>query len=399
LGGCLAARGGELGRVGVTDEVPSVTWAQVLALRLERQHLASRVAPERLVDVVAEMVGIHAQVMSSAELQIAARLDGLRPADIRDALWSHRSLVKSWAMRGTLHLLTAADHALFVASAAAQESWRSEAWQRYFGLTPAEIEAMIAAIGHLLSDRPMTRAELADGVAARLGQPALGEKLRSGWGTYLTPATRRGLLIFGPSEGRNVAFVKPSAWLGATWAPSPLEPLDALAALIERYLVAFPGASRDMIQRWWGGLRAGLINDALRLLGDRVATVDVEGVRGFVRRDDVDALVAAEPFTGVRLLPGFDPFTNELPRRTDGVLPLARHDLVYRTAGWISPIVLVDGRVSGTWEVATGRSGEVRVVPFARWRGAARDELAAEADRVAAFLGRPLVVSVAAAAR
>ncbi len=375
---------------------PGAGWDQVLALRLQRQHLATRTTPDRLLDVVERMVGIHAQVMSSAELQLAARIDGLRPADVRDALWQRRALLKTWAFRGTLHLVTPDDHALFVASAAAQEGWRSEAWQRWFGLTALEIEDMVAAIGGLLSDRPMTRAQLADGVAARLSQPALAEKLRSGWGTYLSPASRRGVLVFGPPDGRNVAFVQPRAWLGTRWSPREQDPIEALAELIERYLTTFPGATREMVRRWWGGLRAGLINDALRRLGDRVTPLDVRGSGGFVRAEDAAAASGASPFRGVRLLPGFDPFTNELPRRVEAVLPVERHDLVYRTAGWISPIVIVDGRVAGTWEVGAGRRGGVAVVPFDPWRDGAREELAAEVERVAAFLDRPLSVSIRA---
>ena len=346
------------------------------------------------------MAGIHAQVMSFAELQLAARLDGARPADVRDALWERRTLVKSWAFRNTLHLLTPADHALFVASAAVQEGWKTAAWQRYFGLTADEIEAMVDAIGDLLTDRPMTKVQLADGVARRLRKPELREKLRSGWGTYLTPATRRGRLIFGTSQGRNVAFVSPAAWLGDTWVPREQEPLDALAELVERYLATFPGASRDMIQRWWGGLRATPFTSALRRLGERVTEVDVEGMKGYALTADIAVLQAQQPFRGVRLLPGFDPFTNELPRRTEAVLPVARHDLVYRTAGWITPVVLVDGVVAGTWEIAgSAKAGPVEVVPFGRWRAGVRQDVAVEVDRYGAFLGRPLTVSVDAVAR
>jgi hypothetical protein len=64
-----------------------VSWAQVLAFRLSRQHVVERTNRRRLVDVVGEMVGLHAQVMSSAELQAAARIDGLRRTDVQDALW------------------------------------------------------------------------------------------------------------------------------------------------------------------------------------------------------------------------------------------------------------------------------------------------------------------------
>ena len=73
---------------------------------------------------------------------------------------------------------------------------------------------MIDAIGDVLSDRPMTRVEVVDAVVARVSRPHLREDMLTGWGTFLGPAAQRGRLVFGPSEGRNVAFVDPSEWLG-----------------------------------------------------------------------------------------------------------------------------------------------------------------------------------------
>jgi hypothetical protein len=371
-----------------------------MALRLARHHLAIRTTPDRLVDVVASMVGIHAQVMSSAELQLAARIEDLRPHDVRDALWERRQLVKAWSFRGTLHLLTPDDLEAFVRAAATRERWREAVWLRAFDVSEGEMEAIIAAAATILTDRPMTRAALADAVAGRLGRADLAEKLRSGWGSYLGAPAQRGHLIFGPSEGRNITFVRPSAWLGRPIAREEVadgpEPIDALAALVARFLRAFPGSSRDMIGRWWGAQRAGLINDALARLPIGTAAVDVDGVWTWVVREDVDQLVATEPFRGVRLLPGFDPFTNELPRRVDSILPVAHHDRVYRTAGWVTPLVLIDGRIAGTWEIGGGRKGAVEVTPWARWRGGADSELADEIERIAAFLDRALSVNVAA---
>jgi hypothetical protein len=371
-----------------------------MALRLARQRLAARTTPDHLVDVVREMVGIHAQVMSAAELQLAARIDGLRPSDVQDALWSERKLVKAWSMRGTLHLLVPDDLAAFVAAAATRERWTEDVWLRAYGLTNELMEQVTEAVGELLSDKPMTRAALADGVAARLAEPDMRNRLRIGWGSYLGAPAQRGLLINGPSEGRNVTFVRPSAWLGRPIAPAeqktPPEPLDALAGLIRRFLFAFPGSSRDMVGRWWGAQRAGLINDAAARLGERIATVEVDGRKTWVRKEDVAAVTSAEPFRGVRLLPGFDPFVNELPRRTAELLPVAHHERIYRTAGWVTPVVLVDGSVGGTWELTAGKRGGIAVQPFGSWRGGIHRDLRAEADRLAAFLDRPLELTVAA---
>src|SRR4029079_4701390 len=120
----------------------STDWSRVLALRLQRQHLAERTKAEHLVDVVREMVGLHAQVASAAELQAAARIDGLRPDDVRDALASDRSIVKEWALRGTLHPPTPDDLADFVVAAATRERWHEDVWLRYVEMTEDQVERM-----------------------------------------------------------------------------------------------------------------------------------------------------------------------------------------------------------------------------------------------------------------
>jgi len=71
----------------------------VRARRLARSALTER--SSSLVDVVREVGGIHAQVQASAELQLAARVDGITQQDVRDALWRDRTLVKAWTLRGS----------------------------------------------------------------------------------------------------------------------------------------------------------------------------------------------------------------------------------------------------------------------------------------------------------
>jgi hypothetical protein len=337
-------------------------------------------------------------VMSSAELQAAVRIDGLRAGDVRAALWERRTLVKVWAFRQTLHVLTADDLAEFVVAARSLERWHTPAWLRYFRMTEEGVAEVIDAIGAVLSDEPMTRVEVVDAVVARVDRPHLRDDMLTGWGTFLGPAAQRGQLVFGPSDGRNVAFVDPSDWLGRPIRPAddPDAADDALARLIARYLAVFPGSSREMIARWWGGGRLAAVTRALARTPVALVEVDVEGTRGLVRAEDVAVLAATEPGGHVRLLPGFDPFTNELPRRVAGVLGDDHHDKVHRTAGWVTPIVVVDGAVAGTWEIENGTAGAGRVVvrPFGRWRAGARNGLEPEVDRLARFLDRPLRLAV-----
>src|SRR3954453_3163676 len=162
-----------------------VTWRQVAALRLRRQPLVDPAPRAGLEDVVREHVGIQAQVMSCAELSLRARVRGLRRDDVRDALWRERSLVKTWAMRGTLHLVAADELPELVRALGTRLNWQSAVWLRYFKVTKDERISLQDAMGETLRAEPMTRQELADALASRLGDAAFAERVTSGWGTFL----------------------------------------------------------------------------------------------------------------------------------------------------------------------------------------------------------------------
>ncbi len=373
------------------------TWDRIAALRLQRQHLAERAPRDAWLDVVRDHVAIQAQVMGSAELALNARVDGLRRSDIRDALWVHRRLVKTWAMRGTLHLVAADELPELVAGLGTRINWLRPVWLRYFEVTAEEMLALQDAIGETLSGRPMTRADLAAELARRLGNEAFAERVTSSWGTFLKPAAGRGLLCFGPDEGRNVTFVKPSAWLHLDM-PEPT--IEAVGVVIDRHLAAFPGSSRGELARWWGVQGGAPLRKPLAALGDRITEVLAEGTRVVVRLEDVDELARIEPSGDVRLLAGFDPYTLSVQKEAESLLPMSRRPLVSRTAGWISPVLLVGGRVEGTWSHELRKGGiRVEVRP---WRALSRDErrrVGDEVDRVGRFLDAKVTLEVADPAR
>jgi hypothetical protein len=356
------------------------TWDRVAALRLERQHLLAPAPRDRMLDVVRDLVAVQAQVMSSAELSIGSRVDGLTRDDVRAALWTKRTLVKTWAMRGTLHLVAAAELPELAAALGNRLGYLKPAWLRYFGVTAAQMQQLQDGIGTTLSDRPMTRQALAEALARQLGDPTFAGRVTGSWGTFLKPAANRGLLCFGPDDGRSVTFVRPAAWLGIT-IPEPDE--AAVGSIVMRHLAAFPGSSAGELGRWWGGN----VRPAIRGLRDAVAVVDVEGTEAIVRAEDLDPLEHVQPATGLRLLGGFDPYTLSLQKEAEPLLPIARRPLVSRTAGWISAVVLDGGRVIGTWTHET-RNGDVRVrvAPWRRLTKADRAALDEEGARVAAFL-------------
>src|SRR5690242_14169114 len=93
----------------------TTTWAQALRWRLTRHFLLSP-TDEGLIAVARRLCGVHAQVLSCAEMAASIRGAGILPADVRKAVEPERALVKTWAMRGTLHLIPAEDLPLYTAA-------------------------------------------------------------------------------------------------------------------------------------------------------------------------------------------------------------------------------------------------------------------------------------------
>jgi len=133
-------------------------WASVSAWRMERRHLTRR-AHDALA-VISDLCGLHAQVMSSAQLALAARVDD--PPAVEDLLWRERVLVKTWAMRGTLHLLRADELPLYTGAQAALEPRTEQgARLRHHRLTASDAQTLLTRVPEVLEDGPLTREALA----------------------------------------------------------------------------------------------------------------------------------------------------------------------------------------------------------------------------------------------
>ena len=79
-----------------TTEVACLSWGEVCARRLDRHALSAPLQDARPADIVGTICGAHAQVLSAAELSIGLRLAGITRTAIRQALWTERSLVKTF---------------------------------------------------------------------------------------------------------------------------------------------------------------------------------------------------------------------------------------------------------------------------------------------------------------
>ena len=368
-----------------------LTWPQALAWRLQRQHLIDRLPGDSLLQVTRDLCGLHAQVMSSAELTVWARTEGFEKDAVQESLWNERSLLKLWAMRGTLHLIPADEVNLYTGALRTYDHYLKPQWIKYFETSFDELEALQNAVYRALNGRLLTREALAVAVEKKTGSAALGEKLRASWGSFLKPSSFRGHLCFAPNDGRNVTFTRPDTWIGPF---EELDPHEALKEVITRFIQTYGPVTRDAISRWWSGISAAGVSRMLANLGDAIAAVDVEGAQSWVLAKDVPALTRAQPGKVVNLLPAFDQYVVTAPRNTPQVLDPALKERVYRKAAWLSQVLLADGRMVGVWKhQRRAKRLDVTIEPFEKLPRWVRAGAESEAKRLQEFLGGDLSVA------
>jgi hypothetical protein len=378
-------------------EAPAVEvgWDQVLARRLARSSLSERAPRDRLVEVVGAVCGMHAQVQTSAELQLAARVEEIEQTDVRAALWEERTLVKAWTLRGTLHLHPAGELSLWHAArravlASADQGlpvWRDPAGTVHPALDGTEVEAVRAAVWDALDGRCLLREELAAEVVKRVG-PAPRERLRSGFAFFLSE------LCQGPPQGSRITLARPDQWI-KPWREIPER--EALREVCRRFLHAY-GAARPADFCEWVSSPAFKAADARALFEELPAEeVCVDGRPCFVPAGDTDF---PEPVRQVSLLPEYDVYVMGSRERDRLVPPRVRELVAQHGRGrYEGPagvrFVLVDGIAAGLWERRKrGKRVELDVRLAGRVGKAVRAELEREAERIGAFLGLEPLLSV-----
>ena len=239
----------------------------------------------------------------------------------------------------------------------------------------------------------MTREELIEHVTRHRGYEHLGDALKSGWGTIFKPLAWQGDIVNGPTRGNRVTFVRPEV-ASREWAGLP--DIDAAwPQAIRAYLGAYGPATIDHFSAWIarGTIKKRELRTRFAEMGDRLAVVDLEGEPAYLPSEFLDALRAAKPTTEVRLLGGFDQWVLG-PGTDDGrVTPPKRRREVSKQSGWIAPVVLTGGVVTGTWEAD---AGTLTVTWFGEAGKPPVRALEREAERLAGIVGRQLSTKIVA---
>ncbi len=353
---------------------------QIRLLRARAQRLNPTQDAPAPAQVLEEIGGVQAQEHPAALLSVHARADYLTLAAIEQARNEQRSIIRTWAMRGTLHLVATADARWLIplygpnAIAADQRRFTQLGWDA----SRAKLALTLLRDG-LSGDAALTRAEIIT-LLKGAGLPSTGQAPVH----LIFRAAMEGLLCQGPDRGKQATYVSFERWVG------PLQPLpreEALARLARRYLAAYAPANLADFTAW-AGLKTSDARPGWQAVEAETAPFETsQGTLWMLRTQTawLDEITGVPPV--IRLLPRFDVY----------ILGYAKRDLLYDAAfarrinaggGIIHPTLMVNGSILGTWSMRPRREAvEIMVEPFEQLPGPIIENLGVEVARIANFLG------------
>ena len=329
---------------------------EIALLRLVAQRIAGTPF-ETATDAVSWLGAAQAQDLPGAITSIALRTRSRSRADVLAAL-DEGVLVRTWPMRGTLHLVAAADLPWMVAVGGRQSIDRAARRREQIGLDEATIRLSGKLIGEAL-DRSgrLSRGELVQ----ILDDAGIGTQNQRGY-HLLGYHAEAGLVCLGPMRGREQLIVRTDAWIPR---PRALDGDEALREFAVRYFRSHgPATEKDFAG--WTALPARTVRRAIEAAEPDLTRVNIERTVYWMDPRSPQWLDAARTQAGgVFLLPGFDEYLLGYKDRSAVLEPGHLERVVPGRNGVFKPTVVADGRVVGIWS-ATTRRGErvVTPVPF-----------------------------------
>jgi hypothetical protein len=314
------------------------TLGDVSMLRLAAQRLVGDRHPS-VTATVRAMTAMQAQDLPGVLCSAALRTDGGTLTGVRAAM-DAGEVVRSWPMRGTLHLVAAEDLGWMIALGAPRVATSTARRQRELGLDASTLaKAAGVTVGALEGGRRIRRKDLY-ATWARAGISTEGQR-----GVHLLGhlAVSR-VLCLGPTDGRSQALVLLDEWVPRQRA---LEGDEALAEWSLRYFRSHgPATVADFA--WWTGLKVSDSRAALAAVADRLERIEVDDVPYWLDPETPARLDACRAEArAVHLLPGFDELLLGYRDRGAVLAPEFADRLV--GGGMFKASVVAGGRVVGTW--------------------------------------------------
>jgi len=312
--------------------------ARLARFRAATQLLHRPASPKHPAAIARAIGGAQAQDVYAGPLHFRSRSRRLTAQDVKRARTDERSLLRTWLMRMTIHLIPTEDAAWWLPLFEPGIARWSRTRLAQLGMAPRDTDKALAVIARALADEgPLTRTE------ARERVERAGVKLETQTGMHVVGlAVTSGIACLGPDRGRTTCLIRREDWLDE---PPPFDRDKALAELARVYMRAFaPATDRDFA--YWAGLPLGDVRAGLASISAEIEDVVVGDRTLLMPRGGRSRL----PTTGqVRMLGNFDTYLLGWKDRRFSVTNEHALHVKEGGGGWIRPVVVEDGIVIGGW--------------------------------------------------
>jgi hypothetical protein len=347
--------------------------------RLKQQRIAEKpfAQPD---EAVAWLGAMQAQDYLGTLWAIGLRTTGATEQNVEQAL-AERRIVRTWPMRGTLHVVAAQDVRwmlkLLTPRVIAQTAGRYRQLELDEVTFARSKEIFVKA---LRGGKQLTRDELYQ-CLEHAGIATAGQR---GYHLLVRSAQDR-LICFGAPDGKQQTFVLLDEWVPQT---PDLTRDEALAELARRYFTSRgPATINDFTG--WSGLTVADAKRGVEAAWTALTQETIDDRVYWLSRTMQQLETSVAP---IYALPGFDEYVLGYKDRSAVLDPAFADRICPGGNGVFFPTIVSHGHIVGTWKrVLKKNTVEISMQPFHPLREAEVEAFAAVAQRYGTFLGLPIM--------
>ncbi len=334
---------------------------------LHKQHLLDASQAETVLEVVEDIIALHATDASTPYLSLFARMKQFQRGRLDRELYANRNLIRLETLRGTL-FITSIHLAPMLFQATRMPEDRIKQILQTWGIPHSEFQKIAETIFTVLKDggQPLhlIKQAMSPGLVRTL-ERQIGENVArmTNVNIVLTVLMRQGR-VFSEKfsdpiltrHGNRYALIRtiyPQLNLKS------LSPEDAQALLVKRYIGAFgPVTEQDVI--WWTGLAKTEIQTALTGIESELLPIRIKNYPDEYMMLEYD-YAALKQFKAPRRLPALLlPYEDPYPKgyQVRNRLLKTEHEKRVYARGEEQPTVLINGKIAGIWDRVFYKSGE-----------------------------------------
>lgn len=325
------------------------------------------------------LFGIQAQVQQFGEISILNRVKELK-AEALTQLYEEHRLIKIWGQRMTVHMYSANDWKTVHQVYSNRNNFVKKGWEA----NRSVFDTLISRIENMTRNRIVDKKEITDLIESTA--PHITDQYRDY--SVLLQATLDGILFGIPLNPQTKHFahrnmcIKDEEFM--SWSENKE---SAFEHILKNYFRFYgPATLSDFCH--WSGLAQKEITTALKNIEKELNVFTSEEKKYYSIGND-DELLNTK-ITKVMLLGKFDPLFVAYSDKTWIADPI-RQKAIWRPAGHVEAVLLVNGELTGTWRYITKGNKMnfdfqlFRSVTFAKKRQTER-----EAEKIAGFLGKKI---------